>query len=147
MKAATPLLLWIVFALAACATTTFKTFETRGDSVVEGRGGTKTMHDGMEIWDYGDPPRKFRVLGIIEDERPGGIIPMGQLRSDMVKKAREVGGHALIQIRSQAQVVGYQTVGSATATSYGSTASATGFATSVPIRRNSAQFAAIRYVD
>lgn len=147
MKLAVRVLLLSACVLASCATTTFKSFETRGDAVIEGRGGTRTVHDGMDIWDYGDPPRKFKVLGIIDDERPGGIIPMAQLRSDMVKKAREAGGHALIQIRSQAQIVGYQSIGSATATTYGNSATATGFATSVPIRRNTAQFAVVRYID
>lgn len=137
----------LVVLLAGCATTTYKSFETRGDGIIEGRGGAKSVQDGMDIWDYGDPPRKFRVLGVIEDERPGGIIPMAQLRSDMVKKAREVGGHALIQVRSQAQIVGYQSFGTATATTYGSSATATGMSTAVPIRRNAAQFLVIRYID
>jgi len=133
--------------ISGCATTTYKTFETRREGIVEGRGGTKAVQDGMDFWDYGDPPRRFRVIGIIEDERPGGVIPMSQLRSDMVKKAREVGGHALIQIRSQAQVVGYQSFGNAAATSYGNTATATGYSTAMPIRKNSAQFAVIQYVE
>lgn len=147
MKPSLIALISCALTLAACATTTYKTFETRGDGVIEGKGGAKSVQDGIDIWDYGDPPRRFRVIGIIEDERPGGIIPMGQLRSDMVKKARDVGGHALIQIRSQAQIVGYQSIGSATATSYGNTATATGATTSMLIRRNTAQFAVIQYVD
>lgn len=72
---------------------------------------------------------------------------MSQLRADMVKRAREVGGHALIQIRSQAQVVGYQRYGGATATAYGNTATATAYSTAVPIRKNAAQFAVIQYVE
>lgn len=134
-------------ALAACATTTFKVFETRGDGIVQGRGGTKTLQDGMEIWDHGDPPRRFKVLGIIDDERSGGLVPMSQLHADVVKRAREVGGDALIQIRSQAQMVGYQTSGNATTVAYGSSTTATAHTTSASIRRNSAQFAVIRYVD
>ena len=147
MKLPSAALVVCALALVACATTTYKTFETRGDGIVEGNGGTKSVQDGMDIWDNGDPPRRFRIIGLIEDERPGGVIPMGQLRSDMVKKAREVGGQALIQIRSQAQVVGYQSFGSATATAYGNTATATGVTTSMPIRRNTAQFAVIQYVE
>lgn len=147
MKTSIAFFLAGMLSIAGCATTTYKTFEIRGDGVIEGKGGTRTVQDGMDIWDYGEPPRRFRVIGIIEDERPGGIIPMAQLRSDMVKKAREVSGHAMIQIRSEAQVVGYQSFGSATATAYGSTATATGISTAVPIRRNSAQFAVIQYVE
>lgn len=140
-------ILALIITLVGCATTTYKEFEARGDGVVEGRGGTKTVQDGMDIWDYGDPPRRFRVIGVIEDERPGGTLSMSRLGSDMVKKAREVGGHALIQVRSQAQIVGYQNVGTATATSYGSSATVTGVNTTVPVRRNAAQFVVIKYVD
>jgi hypothetical protein len=136
-----------VTLLIGCATTTYKTFETRGSGVVEGNGGTKITEDGMDIWDYGEPPRKFKVLGVIEDKRSGGIIPMRQLHADMVKKAREVGGHALIKATNQAQIVGYQTIGSATSTINGNTANTTGSATTVPIRRNSAQFVVIQYVE
>ena len=133
--------------LIGCATTTYKTFETRGSVVVEGNGGTKINEDGMDIWDYGEPLRKFKVLGVIEDKRSGGIIPMRQLYADMVKKAREVGGHSLIKATSQEQIVGYQTIGSATSTINLNTAKTTGSATTVPIRRNSALFVVIQYVD
>jgi hypothetical protein len=143
----TLVLLISALVLAGCASTNFKTFETRGESIIEGQGGTKTVHEGMDVWDYGDPPRKFKVLGIIEDERPGGIIPMSQLKSDVVRKAREAGGQALIQIRSEAQIVGYQTFGSASATAYGNRATATGFSTTAPLRKNYARFAVIQYID
>src|SRR5712692_1940434 len=74
--------------VVGCATTEYKPYEAK-NNVFEGKGGTKVIVDGMELWDNGDPPRKFKVLGIIDDQRPGGVIPMSQLRSDIVKKARE----------------------------------------------------------
>ncbi len=132
--------------LAGCATTEYKAFEGKAN-VFEGKGGTKVVIDGMEIWDNGEPPRKFKVLGIIDDERPGGIIPMSRLRSDMVKHAREVGGDAIIQLGSQSQIAGYYTSGSASAYGYGSSATAYGSSTTMPVRRNVAKFAVIKYVD
>ena len=66
-------------------------------------------YDGMEIWDNGDPPQKFKVLGIIDDERLEGVIPMSQLRGDMAKKAREAGRDAVVQLSSQSQIAGYYT--------------------------------------
>lgn len=137
----------LLILLNGCASTIYKPFESRGDGIVEGNGGTKTVQDGMEIWDYGDPPRKFKVLGIIEDERPGAPLPMSMLHGDVVKKARESGGQALIQLRSDAQVVAYQTLGRATATSYGTTTNITSTGMVAPIRRNYSRFAVIRYVD
>lgn len=147
MKPTHLLLLLSVSLLAACATTTFKAFETREPLIINGTGGTRTVQDGMDIWNSGEPPRKFKVIGIIEDDRPGGVIPMAQLRSDIVRKAREAGGQAVIQVRSQSQIVGYQTMASARATSFGNTTAASGMSTSIPFRRNSAQFVVIQYID
>lgn len=132
--------------LAGCATTEYKVFEGKGN-VIEGKGGTKVVVDGMEIWDSGEPPRKFKVLGIIDDERPGGLIPMSQLRSDMVKKAREAGGDAVVQVNNQSQIAGYYTSGSASAYAYGNSATAYGSTTTMPVRRNFAKFAVIKYVE
>lgn len=132
--------------LVGCATTEYKAFEGKGN-VIDGAGGTKIVVDGMEIWDNGEPPRKFKVLGIIADERPGGLIPMAQLRGDMVKKAREASGDAIIQINSQSNIAGYYTSGSASGYSYGNSTKLHGSATTTAIRRNTAQFAVIKFVD
>jgi hypothetical protein len=147
MKGATGLISIFIFALlAGCATTEFKTFEGN-NVVVEGNGGTKVVVDGMEIWDNGDPPRKFKLLGIIDDDRPGGIVPMAQLKSDIVKRARQAGGDAVIQLRSQSQIEGYFVTGNASASSSGNNVSAHGSAMAAPLRRNVAQFAVIKYVS
>lgn len=132
--------------LGGCASTEYKAFEGKGN-VIEGTGGTKVVVDGMEIWDNGEPPRKFKILGIIDDERPGGLIPMAQLRSDMVKKAREAGGNAIIQLNSQSRISGYYTSGSASGYSYGNSTRLHGSATTTAVRRNTSQFAVISYVD
>ena len=137
-----------VFALSvlmtACATTEFRAYEGRGNTV-EGQGGTRITVDGMDIWDNGDPPRRFQMMGYIQDERPGGLIPMARLKSDLVKKAREVGGDALVQVRTQSQLAGYYSSATATATSYGNRTTAYGTGIAVPILRNSAMFAVIKY--
>lgn len=143
------LLLAVLFgalALTGCATTTYKPFETRGDAIFDGKGGVRAAYDGMEIWDFGDPPRRYKVLGFIDDQRSGGAASMSRLLGDVVKKARDVGGQALIQVRNQSQITGYQAIDSTAATAYGSSAT-TGTTTSMPVRRNTAQFIVIQYVD
>lgn len=145
-KSLVVLLVALLVALAACATTEFKPYEAK-TNLFEGTGGTKVMVDGMEFWDNGDPPRKFKMLGIIDDERPGGVIPMSQLRSDIVKKAREAGGDAVVQLSYRSQIAGYVSSGSASAYSYGSSATAYGSASTVPVRRNLSKFAVIKYLD
>ena len=132
--------------LAACGTTEYKTFEGR-NNIFEGQGGTKIVVDGMEIWDDGDPPRKFKVIGVIDDERPGGLIQMSQLRGDVVEKAREAGGDAVIQLNNQSQITGYYSSRSVSSSASGNSARAYGSATTVPVRRNAAKFAVIKYVD
>jgi len=134
-------------ALTACTTTTYRPFVTSGDAIFEGKGGIAYAQDGMEIWDFGDPPRRYKVLGIVDDERPGGVGPMNRLFGDVVSKAREVGGQALIQVRNQSQIVGYQRSDSAYAVPSANPASAAGTATSIPVRKNKAQFLVIQYVQ
>src|SRR5438445_5528398 len=139
-------LLFVIAAVCvSCTRTEFQSWEGR-NSVVEGRGGTRRVVDGMDVWTHGDPPRRFQVLGIIEDDRPGGLIPMAQLKHDIVAKARQSGGDAVILVSSASQLQGYYTAGSATAYGYGNYASAFGSSTTVPITRRSSTYVVIKYL-
>jgi len=142
-----------------CASTKYSSFE--GARVVEGAGGTKTTVDGMDIWNNGAPPRKFKVIGIIDDVRPQSLIGMARYESSLVKKAKEAGGDAIIFLDSRSELVGFhnsgqsgtsQTTGSAygfgdaayyqgqtTYQNYGSTTSA--------IQNKITKVAVIKYVD
>lgn len=138
-------LLTAVLSLGGCAVTEFQAYEGRAN-VFEGRGGTKVVVDGMEIWE-GDPPRRFTVLGVIKDERPGGPLPMGMLRGDMVKQARAKGGDALINLGGASTYVGSVSNGFAQASAYGNQAYASGIGTSIAMRRTSSSYAVIRFID
>jgi hypothetical protein len=120
----------LAFAFASCTSTDFQTWEG-GNSVVQGHGGTRKVVDSMDVWTHGDPPRRFKVLDIIEDERPGGMIPMAQLKHDIVQKARQSGGDAVIFVSSASQLAGYYTASSASAYGYGNSATAFGSSTTV----------------
>lgn len=145
MKVCAPFVLGVVLLLmAGCATTEYKPFEARVNSF-EGKGGTRTIVGGMEVWDNGDPPRRYKILGIVEDERPNGPIAMASLRSDIVQKAREAGGDAVIQISSESQLAGMYSTGSAVAYGYGNSASAYGSSVAVPIGRKLTKFAVIKF--
>ena len=138
-------LLVIAVTAVGCSNTEFQSWEGR-NSVVEGRGGTRMVVDGMDVWTYGDPPRRFQVIGIIQDNRPGGIIPMARMKHDIVAKARQSGGDAVIVASSQSQLAGYYTSSSATAYGYGNSASAYGSSTTVPLTRHSATLVVIKYL-
>jgi hypothetical protein len=155
---------WIfMFALCllvgGCASTNYSAFE--GGRVVEGTGGTKKTVDGIDIWNNGTPPRKFKVIGIIDDVRRQSLIGMAGYEGALVKKAKEAGGDGIIFLDSHSELVGYynsgesgtaHTTGSAygygntayyqgqtTYQSYGSTTSA--------IRNKVTKVAVIKYVD
>lgn len=110
-------------------------------------GGTTTIVEGMEVWDNGEPPRKFAILGIIDDERPGGAIPMANLKGDIVQKAKEAGGDAVVQLNSNSQLVGVYSSGSATGYSYGRTATAYGSSTAIPMRRIYSKFVVNKFLN
>src|SRR5712691_1368039 len=140
------LLFVAVVVCAGCTSTDFQAWEGR-NSVVEGRGGTKKVVDGVDVWTNGDPPRRFRIIGIIDDERPGGIIPMAELKHDIAKKAREHGGNAVILIGSSSQLAGYYSTAAVNTQVYGNSATSFGSGTTVPITRRTSKYAVIKYVD
>src|SRR5258706_9545838 len=81
--------------MASCGTLfAFRPFEGNG-TLIEGKGGTKTVVDGMEIWDNGEPPRRFSILGYLEVKAQFGADL--NFLSRAVKNARQYGGGAIIR--------------------------------------------------
>ena len=115
--------LTIVLLLAGCAsvTTQYKAFEGVHSGIVEGKGGAMIFVDGMEIWDDGEPPRKFKVLGYIDETREADWMDMSlpsSHRGDIVKKAREAGGDAVIKVNTQYQLDSFYTAAGASPNFY-----------------------------
>ena len=140
------LLLPLSIFLSGCASTEYKPYEGR-NIVYEGQGGTRTTIDGIDFWEYGDPPRKFTIMGVIEDERPGGYVPMAHLRDDIAQTAKAQGADAVLLLSSGSQFRGAITNTSAQTRFYGNTAFTTGSAVSMPVFRNNAQFLVIKYLE
>lgn len=72
-----------------------------GPSVFEGRGGEKTVHDGVDFWlNGGSPPRSFELLGYltadINSAGLNGMISMKRLPGKIAKQTKELGGDAVI---------------------------------------------------
>jgi hypothetical protein len=135
-----------LFVLAGCASTQFKVYEAVNNSY-QGTGGSKSIVEGMEVWETGTPPRKYKVLGIIDDQRPNALIPMSMMGKDVVQKARGAGGDALILLDNQNPIVGYSSTGTAQATSYGNTAYANSQGYTSAVRHSISKFAVIKYMD
>lgn len=107
-------------ALAGCAfsTTEYKAFESKQGAVLDGAGGSKVVVDGMDIWDEGEPPRKFKILGFIDDSRQSDELPFSSLRDDIVEEARKAGGNAVIKIHSPSQLAKFYAAGGASSTAH-----------------------------
>jgi hypothetical protein len=82
--------------IVSCGTTTFT--EYRGPSLVEGKGGTVRNVGGIEFWENGDPNRKYRILGVINDSRDEGAIARSSRDGSIAKITRERGGDAVILV-------------------------------------------------
>ncbi len=134
-------------AMLGCANTQYKSFETAAAKVNLGRGGTKQVIDGMDFWDNGEPPRHFKVIGFVEDQRPDAPFPMLVQRGEIVAKARAAGGDAVVQVSSRSDVVGTSGMSFGNAWGNWRSSSAVGFGFSEQIRRTSAVFAVIKYIE
>jgi hypothetical protein len=106
---------------------------------MEGRGGTKEVVDGVDVWTHGDPPRRFEVLGIIEDERADDWVAMPGLKHDVAQKARQSGGNAVILVSNASQLSGYYSIANVNSYGFGS-------ATTIPLKRRTSTYIVIKYL-
>ncbi|HZS18169.1 MAG TPA: hypothetical protein VFA51_09595 [Candidatus Udaeobacter sp.] len=105
--------------LTGCASTNYEALESSGPIVAQGQYGTRKVVDGIDIWTFGAPPRKYRVLGVINDTRGGGLIPMAGYYSGVAAKVKQYGGNAAIEVSSQRQYVGTASFANASTTTTG----------------------------
>ncbi|WP_156322331.1 hypothetical protein [Pseudomonas sp. P1.8] len=80
---------------ALYADTTFQPYEAK-NGAFEGQGGAKETIDGIDFWTSGEPLRKFKILGVINDVRVDNPITMNGLKGAVAQKAKEAGGDAVI---------------------------------------------------
>ncbi len=62
--------------LCGCSSTKFTAYQ--GTDVIQGKGGAVRSVDGLDFWYDGDPDRKYKILGVLEDSS-GHRIPLGPL--------------------------------------------------------------------
>ena len=132
----------LIVVLSGCKTTSYKTFE--GGKTLQGVGGTKEVLNGIDIWNFGTPPYKYKIIGVIEDERPGGRLHLKTLYADAVTKAIEVGGDAIIVETNDNKVTGSFNTG-AQGFIVGNTVF-TGASQSYAIKRNYSRFLVVKYL-
>jgi hypothetical protein len=79
---------------AGCATPSF--IRTQGSGVYMDTGGVSRNMTGIDLWETGTPPRNFRIIGYITDERLGGPIAMAGRDRGMAAEAKRAGGDGLL---------------------------------------------------
>jgi hypothetical protein len=89
----------------SCRSTTGFT-EYRGQGVVEGKGGTVRVVEGIDFWENGEPDRRYRILGVIDDSRGEGFVSRSGKDKAIAKVARERGGDAVILSGSSREFTG-----------------------------------------
>ena len=87
--------------LQACTTTDYTMFEYRnGSKIIDGAGGSKRTVDGVEIWDAGDPPHRYRIMGMIRvSDYDMAYVNTTMLRA-IAQQVRRSGGSAAILLNS-----------------------------------------------
>ena len=109
--------------LVAGCSTDYQPLESRAPIVREGGSGTRKVVDGVDIWTSGEPPRKYQVLGIINDERLQAPFEMQRYYHDIAAKVKQAGGSGAIEAYSNSQITAIvsnsSTTSSGTVTAYG----------------------------
>ena len=82
--------------LTGCAQTNYQVYEGRTSQIIEGQGGTKEVIDGYEIWDNGDPPRRYQVLGVTTVEDFDNLFGNARMRTAIAEEIKKAGGDAAI---------------------------------------------------
>jgi len=96
-------LLAAAMCLPSCAEPEFQPFV--GNSVRVGTGGTVQMVQGVQVWENGDPPRRYRVLGFMEEEG-GTRATKGTVLNDLAKAAASHGAQAMIVMAAGNRISG-----------------------------------------
>jgi len=99
------MLLAAAFLVCGCSTAKYEEFHS--SDVVQGKGGELRDVDGMDFWENGDPDRKYKILGTIE-ESPKHHLPLGRVSrlfsgsddrdSAIAKVAHKKGGDAVVKV-------------------------------------------------
>ncbi len=94
-----PLSVLVALLMIGCAETHYQQFEGRnGSQIVEGQGGTKEVVDGYDIWGYGTPPRRYRILGVVSIEDFDNSLGRGRIRDALLGQIKAVKGDGAVAV-------------------------------------------------
>jgi hypothetical protein len=94
-------------ALSVCGAGCSSSYYTySGSGVLIGKGGASKNVNGIDLWVVGTPPRKFMIIGYIEDSRPAGPLPMAARNPQLAALVRQRGGDGLLLSSDTTQLMG-----------------------------------------
>ena len=88
--------------LTSCSTTNFT--EYHDQNIIEGKGGMVRVVEGIDFWEKGEPDRKYKILGVIDDSRDEGFSFQFLKDEDIALGVRKRGGDAVILTDSSREV-------------------------------------------
>ena len=87
-------LLSTALLLAGCSWTDYYPYHGGGPLI--GQGGAAKRIEGVDIWLTGSPPRKFQIIGYVEDTRSGKMLAMSTRDRRLAEKAKLYGGDGVL---------------------------------------------------
>jgi hypothetical protein len=136
--------LGIALAFPACVSTNYSAYS--GSPVLKGQGGASRNVIGIDFWVYGAPNRPYRIIGYIEDSRPGGVVSMAGRDKGIAAQARAAGADGIIINSDNKEFMGTVSNGFVNGWTYGTGFGASGFGTTVPVMRRNSTYLAIKYI-
>ncbi len=85
--------LLLPFFFTACATTTYIPY--KGGARTVGKGASLHRIKGIDFWTDGLPPRPYKIVGVIHDNRSG--LRKSTLQDDLAKVAKKMGADAILE--------------------------------------------------
>lgn len=153
-------LLVAVFGLEGCAHVQQQFAKYEGpDKTFTGTGGTKVTNEGIDFWTTGSPPRNYKVLGILTDQRRDQRFAASSFGPDVAAEVKRAGGDAVVILDEAKEFIGTYSTSTATASTFGSaqasgssaygrsTTTAIGSGSGVAIRDKITRLLVIKYVD
>jgi hypothetical protein len=144
MKLLRFVILAVAVAITGCAHVQQQFAAYEGpEKAFKGSGGTKVTTDGIDFWTTGSPPRNYRVLGILTDQRRDQRFAASSFGPDVAAEAKRVGGDAVVIFDEAKEFVGTYSTGTATV----NTTTAFGSGTGIAIRDKITRLLVIKYLD
>lgn len=103
------LLLLACLIVTGCATATFKPWSN--EEVYQGKGGSVQTVEGIDVWEYGEPDRPYRIIGIIQCDVPitgGHLVFASMLTMDrtVIDAAKQQEADGIVPLKNVQKYMG-----------------------------------------